>query len=831
MSNMATMETSTASGDPSGSIVATAQLPSTSGGHCNRKKASPFHSLFYSPDELSAHFSEGYAHGNRRVCRVCFPNIEEVPRCIKRYLDKGIVGWQIKGFVVVETSASHMGHHFKVHHRATHSRLTAGRGLVADPSASSDGFCRPCSYEHTSWFVRCLVVVDLQPFSIVSHSGMRKMLDTWKPGVGGQEEVKQAFDHIVTTCKQRVKEVIASLVSQGLHFTMTGDVWKTAGPVRRTYHVLFVHFVDEKWQRHDMCVGVVELERDQDPSEFKAKICTILQSVGIPLPHVFALMTDPEGSVRKGFEKLYDDRSLVEALSTPAIVNCGCQSIQLQLNHLLPHRKEQKVDRGNGVAGEDEGASGSTGFCIEVETDVEENPATEEGEPKRKKSRKLHRDSLPHMPRLHNKLQTLLDPIRAISVHFSKSPAAYTLFQDFCVQNKLALLDFPGEDLGDWGLTYELIVTHLHNARALTDFHDEHPLPVHLRLPTEVEYTELQHIAAILYGMKFLCQVFDRPKSFYGASHYLPMMEAAIHHTGAAVKLLLPPDCGSHSTRGDTNFLLSKDLASLAKSFRSHLHDELKGSLTKHTSTRGSASPGKEILETASFLDPRHKALKFMAEEKRKSVQKKVKNAICNQAEEIIKGSKNGTNSVVIPAVTQAVAKARSKTKSRKGSKEDKDDQELTALEQALVKKLNEEAEKAKSKKELKRELSETDMFTYKYGADESHPDATSSSPTEVPEAVRVTALVEKDIAWYLTQPTTKQDPLEWWKDAATKNKASIYTLTYVKQVLAIPGCTASLTRGVGLASAAINVRLTSLEPERADDVMYAHHNELNKWL
>jgi hypothetical protein len=100
-----------------------------------------------------------------------------------------------------------------------------------------------------------------------------------------------------------------------------------------------------------------------------------------------------------------------------------------------------------------------------------------------------------------------------------------------------------------------------------------------------------------------------------------------------------------------------------------------------------------------------------------------------------------------------------------------------------------------------------------------------------VPEAVRVTALVEKDIAWYLTQPTTKQDPLEWWKDAATKRKASIYMLTYVKQVLAIPGCTASLTRGVGLASAAINVRLTSLDPERADDVMYAHHNELNKWL
>ena len=32
-----------------------------------------------------------------------------------------------------------------------------------------------------------------------------------------------------------MKEVIASLVSQGLHFTMTGDVWKTAGPVRRTY--------------------------------------------------------------------------------------------------------------------------------------------------------------------------------------------------------------------------------------------------------------------------------------------------------------------------------------------------------------------------------------------------------------------------------------------------------------------------------------------------------------------------------------------------------------------------------------------------------------------
>ena len=48
----------------------------------------------------------------------------------------------------------------------------------------------------------CLVVVDLQPFSIVSHSGMRKMLDSWKPGVGGQEEVKQAFDHIVTTCMQ-----------------------------------------------------------------------------------------------------------------------------------------------------------------------------------------------------------------------------------------------------------------------------------------------------------------------------------------------------------------------------------------------------------------------------------------------------------------------------------------------------------------------------------------------------------------------------------------------------------------------------------------------------
>ena len=106
----------------------------------------------------------------------------------------------------------------------------------------------------------CLVVVDLQPFSIVSHSGMRKMLDTWKPGVGGQEEVKQAFDHIVTTCKQSVKEVIASLVSQGLHFTMTGDVWKIAGPVRRTYQILFVHFVDEKWQRHDMFVWVVELE-------------------------------------------------------------------------------------------------------------------------------------------------------------------------------------------------------------------------------------------------------------------------------------------------------------------------------------------------------------------------------------------------------------------------------------------------------------------------------------------------------------------------------------------------------------------------------------------
>ena len=93
-----------------------------------------------------------------------------------------------------------------------------------------------------------------------------------------------------------------------------------------------------------------------------------------------------------------------------------------------------------------------------------------------------------------------------------------------------------------------------------------------------------------------------------------------------------------------------------------------------------------------------------------------------------------------------------------------------------------------------------------------------------------MTALVEKDIAWYLTQPTTKQDPLEWWKDAATKNKASIYTLTYVKQVLAIPGCTASLTRSVELASAPINVRLTALD-ERADDVMYAHHNELNKWL
>jgi hypothetical protein len=657
------------------------------------------------------------------------------------------------------------------------------------------------------------------------------MLDSWKPGVGGQEEVKQAFDHIVTTCKQSVKKVIASLVSQGLHVTMTGDVWKTAGPVRRTYHVLLVHFVDEKWQRHDMCVGVVELERDQDPNEFKAKICTILQSVGIPLPHVFALMTDPEGSVRKGFEKLYDERSLVEAGPSPAIVNCGCQSIQLQLNYLLPHRKEKKVDRWNGVAGEDEGASGSTGFCIEVETDVEENPATEEGEPKRKKSRKLHRDSLPQMARLHNKLQTLLDPIRAISVHFSKSPAAYTFLKEFCVQKNLAFLDFPGDDWGDWGLTYELIVTHLHNARALTDFHDEHPLPVTLRLPTESDYTELQHIAAILYGMKTLCQVFDRPRSWYGASHYLPMMEAAIHFAGADVKLLLPPDCGSHSTIGDINSLPSKDLASLAKSFRSHLHDEFKASLTKHTSTMGSPSPGKEMLETASFLDPRHKALKFMTEENRKSVQKKVKKAICNQAEEIIKGSKNGTNSVVIPAVSQAVAKARPKTKSRKGSKVDKDDQSFTALEQALVKKVNEEAEKAKSKKELKRELSETDMFTYNYGADESHPDATSSSPTEVPEAVRVIALVEKDIAWYLTQPTTKQDPLEWWKDAATKNKASIYTLTYVKQVLAIPGCTASLTRSVELASAAINVRLTALEPERADDVMYAHHNELNKWL
>ena len=213
------METSTASGDPSGSIVATAQLPSTSGGHRNRRRTSPFHSLFYSPDELSAHFSEGYAHGNRRVCRVCFPNIEQVPRCIKRYLG---VGLQIKGFVC-DGSASGMGSHFKTHHRATHSRLTAGRGLVADPSASSDRFCRPCSYEHTSWFVKCLVVRDLQPFSIVSHSGMRKM----HPGVGGQEEVKQAFDHIVTTCKQKVKEVIASLVSQGLHVTMTGDVWKT----------------------------------------------------------------------------------------------------------------------------------------------------------------------------------------------------------------------------------------------------------------------------------------------------------------------------------------------------------------------------------------------------------------------------------------------------------------------------------------------------------------------------------------------------------------------------------------------------------------------------
>jgi hypothetical protein len=52
ISNMATMETSTASDDPSGGIVATAQLPSTSGGHCNRWQTSPCHPMF-----LPAYFS------------------------------------------------------------------------------------------------------------------------------------------------------------------------------------------------------------------------------------------------------------------------------------------------------------------------------------------------------------------------------------------------------------------------------------------------------------------------------------------------------------------------------------------------------------------------------------------------------------------------------------------------------------------------------------------------------------------------------------------------------------------------------------------------------
>ena len=329
-----------------GSIVTIAAASETCA-HVGGRQKSRFRSLFYAREELAQLNHLGILnHHNRLVCKVCYPDIKQVPRDIT---NKG----KDKAFVVSQEATAgkraynNMAQHLRTNHKEMWEYLKPmdvrcpAKAAESESAAIRPGF----DVELTELVVKCLVIKDLDPLTVTDRAGMRHLLDSLQPGCGGRSAMTRAFERIVKTGKTRVTEVIAEYVSQDVCFTITGDAWKNKGRVRHHYHALMGHFVDHQWQLGELCLGVVELGPKRDHVEMKNKTLDVLRNVGMPQSHIFALMSDHAGAIRKGFDVLYNG-----VQNPPPIVGCGCHLIQLPLNHVVPKRnmKEKRAENGTG---------------------------------------------------------------------------------------------------------------------------------------------------------------------------------------------------------------------------------------------------------------------------------------------------------------------------------------------------------------------------------------------------------------------------------------------------------------------------------------------------
>ena len=856
-----------------GSIVTIAAASETCA-HVGGRQKSRFRSLFYAREELAQLNHLGILnHHNRLVCKLCYPDIKQVPRDITN-------GGKDKAFVISQEATSdkraynNLAQHVRTNHKEMWEYLKPmDVRCPAKAAESQSAALRPgLDVDLTELVVKCLVIKDLEALNVTDRVGMRHLLDSLMPGCGGRFAVTSAFERIVKTGKTRVTEVIAEYVSQDVRFTITGDAWKNKGRVRRHYHALMGHFVDHQWQLGELCLGVVELGPKRDHVEMKSKTLDVLRSVGLSQSHVFALMSDHAGAIRKGFDVLYKGTQ-----NPPPIIGCGCHLIQLPLNHVVPKRnmKEKRAENGTGKKDMAEDAGESSESSEESSDPEEEEEASEperksgvaEPEPKRKrvvrepepavnkKGRKPVSVTDPERHRIMCELQALFKKIRELSSYFWKTEDAYNALRKHCLDKPLPFKNFAPECPSRWASTYEHLVTHLHNARGLASFASVHKIPKcpknplgKLSLPDEAEYTALHHVAVVLSPMKTATRVFDGQQSLHRGGHYLPMMHTLLRYMGAQMDLKLPPDCDTYSFIAGSSEMSSRDLVKVAADLRAFICRDFRSSLSKFMmkGKTNKPNPGCELLQMASFLDPRHKELEFMTEAERAEVHSRVRTTILQQntmfgeeqeqqaiiAQRVEAGIAPEVNQNMEPyrAAGKSIAAKAGAMKSvgvgkgnGRGSKSHQPQPWLELFESDAVVKATEKhnAREHVKRARFKRVLSETDIYNYDFSQ------AESAASSNWPEIGRLARGVRKDILWYLQQEAIglKEDPLVWWKDAANKGRISTYTQTFVKHLFAIPGSTATLERAFSSAGRAITMRRASLKPTTAADIVFAHEN------
>ena len=573
-----------------------------------RKQENWVHSLFYKPSDIGAEVRHQVGQTHYRFCKTCWPVVGEIPQDIS-HMSK--VGRELIGCCSVGKTGDRTPGIMQRHIQTHHPGLVPG---CADHSSDSEHEAYDPAVAEAA--ARHLVGTDLDSFSCLSKPGMRAFLKSvcGTKRLPGRGAVTKAFEDLVKRCGEQVAEAIQAAKASGNHISLTADAWKNKGKKRRHYHCIFASWVDENWELHELCIGVVELCAPRNWEAYRNSVTEVLGRVGLVPGDVFAAVTDHDGSIRKGF-----------AACGFTMVGCCCHDLQLPIQHVIPSLNENKRKKASPC-----GASSSSSTDSGSDSDAENKPELQKKkEPEKKKARRPPLTVTdPDRVALTNDLKPLFAKGRALCKQYFNLEDSYNKLEELATAAGVPFKRMAKESAVRWSSVFDNVTSQLYNDEAFA----VHRAKV-ASLPqkyTHGEATTMQHCCGVLFPVKVATKVMEPSvDTCYRAGFYIPTVKAVTGQMAADVSTPLPEGAGSFGPQKHNKFIGIADLDPLVQRLKTYLQSDYKGNFDKLMAVAG----GKDVLGVCAYLDPRFKDLAFIeSPEEREAIKKKAKAMLLDMA-------------------------------------------------------------------------------------------------------------------------------------------------------------------------------------------------------